>query len=90
MLNLQVPYFSGGSLTQFCQSLKLMIDIGSWFPVQEYKAGPLAEYDRRIAAGELKPGDEFQVLGEQIYCLATRSVTFRAYVFLSFYYTSLS
>lgn len=29
----------------------------------EYKAGPLAEYERRIAAGELKSGDEFQVLG---------------------------
>lgn len=28
----------------------------------EYKAGPLAEYERRIASGELKPGDEFQVM----------------------------
>ncbi|KAG0556196.1 hypothetical protein KC19_11G033800 [Ceratodon purpureus] len=26
----------------------------------EYNAGPLAEYERRIAAGELKSGDEFQ------------------------------
>ncbi|KAG0608486.1 hypothetical protein M758_8G109300 [Ceratodon purpureus] len=26
----------------------------------EYKAGPLAEYERRIAAGELKSGDEYQ------------------------------
>jgi len=25
-----------------------------------YKAGPLAEYERRVAAGELKPGDHFQ------------------------------
>lgn len=67
-----------------------MIAIGSWFSAQEYKSGPLAEYDRRIAAGELKAGDEFQVLEEQIYCLATRSVTLRADVFLSFYCTSLS
>jgi len=29
----------------------------------DFKAGPLAEYERRIAAGELKSGDEFQVLG---------------------------
>jgi hypothetical protein len=33
-----------------------------WGSGDEYKAGPLAEYERRIAAGELKAGDEFQVI----------------------------
>lgn len=28
---------------------------------REYQSGPMAEYERRIASGDLKPGDEFQV-----------------------------
>lgn len=34
------------------------------FTDDEYKAGPLAEYERRVAAGELKPGDHFQVVSD--------------------------
>lgn len=38
-----------------------MLLLNAWVSGDEYKSGPLAEYERRIAAGELKAGDEFQV-----------------------------
>lgn len=39
----------------------ILRDVGLWMSGDEYKAGPLAEYERRVAAGELKAGDEYQV-----------------------------
>lgn len=48
---------TGGEKVLRCWVLSLNL----WLSGDEYKAGPLAEYERRIAAGELKSGDEYQV-----------------------------
>lgn len=63
-------------LTKYWNSICFNWTLGGGGSVDEYKPGPLAEYEHRIATGGLKPGDKFQVFLESFYsssCLANEA-----------------